>query len=433
MSEIIIDKENYDPIELFLSSSEDGVFYVGHSCIYVRLSGYKFLLDPVVDDPELLESWLFYPKQVFDKRFLDVDGVFISHFHHDHLDLNLLGKLDRNVPIYITKDRHRLSEMLKEFNLVVLPSFEKVTIFDKITILAMPSSYNKVDSSFILKNDNMSVYHGNDNFLYEEDVLKAHSLMGDVDVAFTPYAYIWWYPFCLESMSEELKAIETKRMVGKCLDLGLSHVQLLNAQIGVPFGGNLVYYDGANSVMNKAVLNPFDFKEYAESTDHKTTDRVHPLFAGDFIFKSVGVNEIYKQDRQASEFKKQLNAFVDISKEMSKKDVASRVSFNAADCKLLEDKVNKIDLVVDQKVFFGRNDLATSFLCVDLSKKTVYVTDKPVSDEKYSFFSIDPYAFEEWMGGKISFEIVLESARFSLRRNPEEFDEKLWEILRLCF
>ena len=46
----------------FLNSDNDGVFYIGHASILVRLNGKKFIFDAVHQTPPYLNSWLFFSK-----------------------------------------------------------------------------------------------------------------------------------------------------------------------------------------------------------------------------------------------------------------------------------------------------------------------------------------------------------------------------------
>ena len=74
----------------FLDNDADGVFYVGHASILVRLNKKKYLFDVIKNTNFYNNSWLFFPSQVNDKRIYDVDGVFVSHIHGDHYDPKLL-------------------------------------------------------------------------------------------------------------------------------------------------------------------------------------------------------------------------------------------------------------------------------------------------------------------------------------------------------
>ena len=45
-------------------------------------------------------------------------------------------------------------------------------------------------------------------------------------------------------------------------------------------------------------------------------------------------------------------------------------------------------------------------------------------------FKFENKPLVEWLKGKVSFEDILNSQRFQLKRNPEEFNKKLWSYIR---
>ena len=100
-------KDKYcSELSSFLDSDKDGVFYIGHASILVRLNNKKFIFDVIKNTNFYNRSWLFFPSQVNDKRIFDVDGVFVSHIHGDHYDPDLLKQIQRkNIPIYILDGR----------------------------------------------------------------------------------------------------------------------------------------------------------------------------------------------------------------------------------------------------------------------------------------------------------------------------------------
>ena len=94
----------------FLDSENDGVFYLGHASILVRLNKKKFLFDFIHNMNFYKNSWIF-SNQVLDKRLEKVDGIFVSHIHQDHYDPSLLRKFNKlKVPIYILDGRKNFNK-----------------------------------------------------------------------------------------------------------------------------------------------------------------------------------------------------------------------------------------------------------------------------------------------------------------------------------
>ena len=428
--------ETRQTLSEFLATDTDGTYYVGHACILVRLAGKKYLIDPVMVRPLLLDSWLYFPSQVMDARILDVDGVFISHFHEDHYDPRLLDQLRPGTPIYVTGARAILEPSLRAAGrtVVALPPLEQVQIAAGVFAYAMPSEYNKIDSSFVLRSDQLCVYQGNDNFLTAATLVRAREVMGAVDHAFVPYAYIWWYPFCLGSIDDATREREGQRLIHKYLDIGLLHTEILGAQVAVPNGGNLVYYDRVDSVVNTAVYSPLDFKAYADRVRPDLTDRVLPMFAGDYLLQIDGKAQPHWTPRDTAQFKLEMAQFLTTQARTLHREVPSRHHITLADGAFLQARLQRPEVTPqDYILVFQRADLLNHALRVDLLTRQVTVGPTIEPTRPWIRFEIEPLAFEMWMGQHESFEVVLETSRFVAYRQPEQHDPKVWEVLRLYF
>ena len=79
---------------LKVSPGDNGVFYLGHASILVSLDGKKILFDPILLSSPYGDAWTFFPSQIKDPRFYEVDCVVISHMHQDHYDVEFLKKID---------------------------------------------------------------------------------------------------------------------------------------------------------------------------------------------------------------------------------------------------------------------------------------------------------------------------------------------------
>ncbi len=429
--------ETWDTLTAFSRSTADGTFYVGHACMLVRINGRKFLFDPVMQRPLLLESWLYFPPQVMDLRLLDVDGVFISHFHEDHYDPRFLAQLPPGTPIYIAEERPMFEGWLRDLGLVVktLPPRRLASVVPGVSVYSMPSEYNKIDSSFLLKGENLCVYQGNDNFLTAATLIEARLAVGQVDHAFVPYAYIWWYPFRLGSIDAVTRHSEGQRMVTKYLDLGLEHATLLGSPVVVPCGGNLVYYDSVDSDINQAVYTPYDFKDYTDRHRPDLSARVMPLVAGDYILKENGVDRPVWSPSTTAVYKEKLAAFLAAWAAKNPPLAGARPPLTWDDVAFLERRLARpevlpLDYVL---VFLCVEDPAIGFQ-VDLKEKTITLhTDVAEDGRAWIRFEMQAVALEAWLSESIIFEVILESARFTVYRFPERHDPKIWELLRLYF
>ena len=62
----------------------------------------KILCDPWLEGEEYIGSWAIYPPYDFKpENFSDVDFIYVSHIHSDHVSTKTLSKLNKNIPILI--------------------------------------------------------------------------------------------------------------------------------------------------------------------------------------------------------------------------------------------------------------------------------------------------------------------------------------------
>ncbi len=428
--------ERRESLTRFLGSEADGTYYVGHACVLVRIHGKKFIFDAVTQRPLLLNSWLYFPPQVMDARLLDVDGVFISHFHEDHYDPRYLCQIPKGTPVYILEQRPMFEAWLRDIgaNVRTLPARKLVEVEPGVSAYAMPSEYNQIDSSFMLRGENLCVYQGNDNFLTAQTLAQARKDVGAADHAFVPYAYIWWYPFRLGSIDAERRDAEGQRMVTKYLDLGIEHARLLEAEVVVPCGGNLVYHDHVDSLINRAVYTPYDFADYAREHAPDIADRVMPLVAGDYALKVDGASELFWARSSTETYTRRLAAFL---AEWAANDPTHLSPPRATTQETVAFLARRIEPgevpALDYEISFERADDPNVGLCVDLATKSIALRPGTAGDRPWIRFVLEPVAFDAWLREDVIFEVVLESARFTVFRQPEVHDPKVWEVLRLYF
>ena len=84
-----------DPAE-FLASDRDGILWLGHASVYIRLNGVAILIDPVFDNPSFLKRFVEVPNPL--EKIKQVDFVLVSHDHRDHCDEETLKSIAQKFP-----------------------------------------------------------------------------------------------------------------------------------------------------------------------------------------------------------------------------------------------------------------------------------------------------------------------------------------------
>lgn len=84
------------------SGSQDAIWWLGHACLLLRISGYTVLFDPVLSSRASPVN--FYgpqrktPVPASVQQLPVIDAVVISHNHYDHLDVHTVASLLQRFP-----------------------------------------------------------------------------------------------------------------------------------------------------------------------------------------------------------------------------------------------------------------------------------------------------------------------------------------------
>ena len=83
-----------------MSAAVDRITFVGHATVLIELGGVRLLTDPVLR-PRLLGVIHRHGADPGPEVARRIDGVLISHLHHDHLDFPSLRRVGTEVPVVV--------------------------------------------------------------------------------------------------------------------------------------------------------------------------------------------------------------------------------------------------------------------------------------------------------------------------------------------
>ena len=134
----------------------------------------------------------------------------------------------------------------------------------------------------LISNNNLSVYHGNDNFITKKSLKPFKKKVGNVDIGCIPFAYINYYPYLLNGISKKVSKSEGNRIENLFMDYGIKQSKILEPKIVIPFGSNLFHIDNPKSEMNKAVATPVDFVNYAQKKHPNFSKNYKTMLSGSY-------------------------------------------------------------------------------------------------------------------------------------------------------
>jgi len=420
-------------VDQFYARDVDGLLYVSHASILVSLNGKKFLFDPVLAKPPHLGSWLFYPEMQRDFRMLEVDGVFVSHQHQDHYDVDFLKLLPRSTTIYIVAGRPQFSKMLAREGIpfVELPEDQKFDLGSGVSCIGILHEYNGIDAAIAISNGDFTVFHGNDCFVSNDKLKIVKDTYPSINVACVPFAYVHWYPFLLEEVDAAWKNAEADRLIIEYLNYGLQQVEFLRPDIAIPFGANMFYCDDISSEHNKAVLSPFDFKSYAVKKGFALEKNILPLFSGDTIL-SIGDFqkrrlEIGQKEFSLEELHTGFGEYLARVQEQGTGFDVSEIESLSADTLLQElsfipVRLGSVETMPDQRIYISNMD-DSSLGLIEIDLKSRRVEKKTLIDDAVPFhhFRLTDLAYKAYLSQRFSFNEIVASSRFRLIRRPNEY------------
>ena len=419
-------------LTIFLNSDDDGVFYTGHASILVRLNKKKYLFDYINNTNFYRNSWIFFPNQIIDNRLFDVDGVFVSHIHQDHYDPNLLRKFQKkNIPVYILDGRPGFKNSLKKERIKAkYIQVKKKTYINKDTwVYGCLHEYNDIDSSMLISNNKLSVYHGNDNFITNKTLIPFKKKVGSIDVACIPFAYINYYPYLLNGISKEINKSEATRIENLFMNYGIQQSRILKPKIIIPFGSNLFHLDNPKCEMNRGVATPSDFVNYAKKKDKSFYKNYKTMLSGSFLLKKDNKIKLSYEEISQKKFNNELIKFTNKKKKLAKKNKKIKIiNINKIKLKVICEKIKKNKNKVNHNIVVSPKSKKDTKIIINLRNDTVIQVKQTKIPEKCHYFIVEDNEFNLWLNNKITFEEVLGTRRFRYNRNPNIYRVEINQI-----
>jgi UDP-MurNAc hydroxylase len=225
---------------------------IGHAGILIETDKGSIACDPWFI-PAFLGSWFVFPRndQLGDElmeRIHDVDFLYISHLHADHLDEPWLkNHFRRDIPIllpgYPTREQQRRLEGLGFTEFIWTTDGQEQEIAPGLTIaIHVETSITDGpagDSALVVFDGTSRLVNQNDCRTTDLGALAAH---GPVDLHWLQYSGAIWYPMVYEMPEDEMRA-RCSAKVDAQFTRAMRYVETIGARAIVPSAGPPAFLD----------------------------------------------------------------------------------------------------------------------------------------------------------------------------------------------
>ena len=239
------------------------ITHIASATVLIEHKNTKILTDPWLVGNEYYGSWTHYPPIDIDwKMFDDVDYIYISHIHPDHMSKETLENINKDIPILI----HTYEEKFVKGNLerwgkkvIELPHGEKFECGDGLNIhiyaadncnpeecykffgcgkMESKMGSTGIDTMAVIENGDQTILNVNDcPFLLStktlDVVLENHPT---IDLLLVGYAGAGSYPQCWENytVAEKLEVYGPKKKL-HFLNMGKQYIDKIKPKYYIPF------------------------------------------------------------------------------------------------------------------------------------------------------------------------------------------------------
>lgn len=287
------------PLNNITTSEDVEVRYLSHASVLITYKGCKILTDPWFFGPAFSNGWWLKKPPSFDieKIINDVDVVYISHNHPDHLHIETLACIKKNIQIITPKFKSgSTSTLLKRigFTNIKLCEFNKVYSINKILDFSILKSGDFKDDSGIFFNINKKKILIN----VDSNNLNGGILPKNIDLLLSSYAGgASGFPLCFENYSKNEKERILLRNKNAQFAMVTNLINKTKCKIFMPYAGffselalrdDYIKKNNKKNKINRIIKFYENKKESPKIIDHQKFDTI--------ILSKLGNGNFLKQN-----------------------------------------------------------------------------------------------------------------------------------------
>src|SRR5688572_13366181 len=225
------------------------VTYYGQACTLVEAAGRKILTDPWLTEGAYFGTW--FHTHILEQAGVtpatfpkDVDYIFLSHEHEDHVDPATLSHFPSNIPVLICKFptprfRHYL-ESLGLTNIKEIPSGQETNLAGGVSVTIFRTAEYTNDAAVLIEADGCRLLNETDCKLGYADLQRIGQK--GIDIGFYMFSGANWYPMMYDYQEDVQRDLVRRRRQSLLKSL-VQRVKLTKPRIAVPAAGPCTVLD----------------------------------------------------------------------------------------------------------------------------------------------------------------------------------------------
>jgi len=297
------------------------ITHIASAAVLIESKNTKILTDPWLVGNEYYGSWTHYPPLDIDfSMFDDVDYIYISHIHPDHMSRETLEKINPDIPVLIHSYEAKFVKMNLERwgrNVIELEHGETFHCGDDLNIHIYaadncnPSNCFKffgcgkmetkmgstgIDTLAVIENGKQTILNVNDcPYLLTEPALNTISIKHPtIDLLLVGYAGAGSYPQCWECYTDDEKLnVYGVKKKDHFLNMGLNYIEKVKPSYYMPFAGTYTLR-GKFAHLEKFRVVP-ELQDALEYYDSKVGDKSKGVLLNSYEWFDLETGKVSKE------------------------------------------------------------------------------------------------------------------------------------------
>ena len=219
------------------------VTYYGQACTLTEAAGLRILTDPWLTEGAYQGTW-FHTHVLADAGVTpesfpkDIDYLFLSHEHQDHLDVATLKHFRPDIPLlicrFVTPKFRNYLQGLGFNNIRELDSGDRLALENGVSVTIFATAEYTNDSAILIEHDGVRVFNETDCKLAFHDLDKLGR--AGIDIGFYMFSGANWYPMVYDYPGDVMLDLVRRRRRTLLRSL-VQRVKLTKPRFAVPAAG----------------------------------------------------------------------------------------------------------------------------------------------------------------------------------------------------